>query len=218
MPKRKIVNKKDAVLNELAAKLKSLPKKSAPIKLNFKKIKNLDELYEKDEEQEETDREEPDLTNLNLRNLEFTQFSDLLEGSGAPALERRALAVPRPIFVGGMPQTGTAASEETNGDKFKYVPGTADANEPKYIPTAESWGTPAERINMETLGRRQEFFPQANQKALFERASESKGFSSQNVETFGRVERFDIEKAGRRNPFERPEAKYEKYKPKLPKN
>ena len=214
MPKGKIADKfvKKKISNN---KLNSLFKN---FKIDKEQPVNLDKL---EELEEELDEEEQENSKLNLQNLEFHQFMNALEETepGSPALERRAMAAPRPIFVGGMPQGPISDNgEEGSKDGFKYVPGAVDANEPKYIPTAESWGTPAERINMEILGRRQEFFPQANQEAFFERASETRGFSSQNVETAGRVERFDIERESRRNPFEREEAKYEKYKPKLPKS
>ncbi|MCX6749188.1 MAG: hypothetical protein NTW17_00380, partial [Candidatus Pacearchaeota archaeon] len=190
-----------------------MPKKSLGKKTGKQNNKELGNLFKKfalkhqqrepaEEETEEETEEEIEIPNLNLNARDFTPM-DLSE-EGSPALERRALSSPRPIFVGGIPQGG--ANEGDNGeskDGFKYMPGTANANEPKYIPTSEATGTPAERVNMETLGRRQEFFPQANQEAFFERASESRGFSSQNAERFERTERFDIEKAGRSNPFER---------------
>ncbi|MCX6749167.1 MAG: hypothetical protein NTW17_00270 [Candidatus Pacearchaeota archaeon] len=206
-----------------------MPKKSPDKKTGKQNNKKLGNLFKKfalknqqresaEEETEEEIEEEIEIPNLNLNARDFTPM-DLSE-EGSPVLERRAMSAPRPIFVGGIPQ-GNASGDADEGESkngFKYVPGAANANEPKYIPTSETAGTPAERINMETLGRRQEFFPQANQEAFFERASESRGFSSQNAERFERTERFDIEKAGRSNPFERQEAKYEKYKPKMPKS
>ena len=41
---------------------------------------------------------------------------------------------------------------------------------------------------------------------------------SANQERFERPKRFDVKKAGRENPLERSEAKYEKYRPKLPRS
>jgi len=205
-----------------------MPKKSLSKKTGKQNNKELGSLFKKfalknqqkeskEQETEEDIEEEIEIPNLNLNARDFTPMN--LSEEGSPALERMALSAPRPIFVGGIPQgPATDADEGESKNGFKYMPGAANANEPKYIPTSETAGTPAERVNMETLGRRQEFFPQANQEAFFERASESRGFSSQNAEKFERTERFDIEKAGRSNPFERQEAKYEKYKPKMPKS
>jgi len=208
MPKKKVINEKEKMLKELARELKSSAKKIGP-------IKDLEEIGEESEEIKEEN--EKKIQSLNLRDFGFTQLEDLSEESSAPVLERRALAAPRPIFVGGIPQGTTAdASEKGRNDEFKYVPGAANDNEPKYI-GSDPTINPIERVNIRDAGRRPDFFSQTNQKALFDRVPEVREFQSQDLERIERVERFDIENAGRRNPFEEREAAFQRYKPKVPK-
>ena len=58
--------------------------------------------------------------------------------------------------------------------------------------------------------------PEVNQESFSERFSESRNFQSQTekYERTERMERFEAEKAGRRNPLELDDRRY---KPKLPK-
>ncbi len=162
--------------------------------------------------------EKPD-SDLDLRSLEFHQFMHGWDSeANTPVLERIAgTQVPRPIFVGGIPQgPANTGNGRESGDDFKYVSGLEQSNEPKYLGPPEAVRGSGERIRFEDVGRNGKFFPQTNQANLFEGASEAKSFGQpQSFERFERAERFDVEKAGR-NQFERPEAKYEKYRPKLP--
>jgi len=209
MPKAKAKSQKKAQLpeDELSELLQKSLKKTA--------------------EQEETgveeglDEKEKELDkNINIESLEFHQFMNLETGeAGSPVLERIAGSqVPRPIFVGGILQgTSTAANAPESGDDFKYMPGGETRNEPKYLGPPEAMRGTAERVRFEDVGRKQEFFPQINQESFVEGASEARIFSQpSSMERFERAERFEIEKAGRRDVFERLEAKYEKYRPKLP--
>ncbi len=213
--KKKVVNKKEDMLNELADKLKASNKKpeSGELDLLFNNFKN-----SKASEESELEEDVGDST-LDFKNLEFHQFMELSKDSEtrAPVLERIAGSVPRPIFVGGVPQRSTGTENNEVKDEFKYVPGAADALEPKYIPTAEVVGNPMERIDTETLGRRNEYIPRIDQGAFFDRVSMAPGFNqnSQTQERIERVGRFDTERAGRRDPFEKEGS--ERYKPKLPK-
>jgi hypothetical protein len=198
---KKDSKKKEQALNELAESLKSSIKKSQTNKVN---------------EVEESDLEEDvDDKSIALQNIEFHQFMNALETEpGSPALERMALSAPRPIFVGGMSQAGI--EEDDSKDGFKYVSGTGNANEPKYIETNEPSGNPMERVNINSMGRRPDSFSQVDQNALFKN-SELKRFESQDTERPERVERFDAEREGRKNSWERQESTFERYKPKVPK-
>ena len=197
-------------------------KKNQEKKITEKQLSELGSLFknpETEEHEEESElEEEVDDSNLNLQALEFHQFMELQEGqtAGAPALERIAGSQPRPIFVGGIPrETGTTTSGGADsGDEFKYVPGTAGNGEPKYFAEPGIRDAP-ERIDFMRAGRTTGFREEINQERFFMQ-SEPK-IESQSLERFERPQRFDIEKAGRKNPLERPEAKYEKYRPKLPK-
>ena len=108
MPKKKskTEEKKDKILEEVAAKLKSI------------------------EDEKESELEKDTEINLNsLREMEFSQFIPSSEPSEdrAPVLERIAGSQPRPIFVGGIPQTSfSMLNEEEKTDESKYVPGRAE--------------------------------------------------------------------------------------------
>ncbi|KKK53526.1 hypothetical protein LCGC14_3093900, partial [marine sediment metagenome] len=70
------------------------------------------------------------------------------------------------------------------------------------------------QINLMEAGRRQpETFQATNQQAFFEQFSERKSNESPMVEKTRGTERFDAEKVGRRDPFEREDRKY---RPDLP--
>lgn len=211
MPKKKKISEKDAakkeeILKELAESLKS------------KKAAEIEELDEKSGEESELEED----IDSGFRDLEFQQFMSPVEKGRKPVLERIAESQPRPLFVGTIPQGVTAepSGNGTNGDDFKYMPGTNNREEPKYLESDSHISIETRRIDTFSAGRQTEPFSNLNQQAFFEGASEIKqrGFESQRVERFERAERFDTERAGRQNTFEREEVKYEKYKPKLPKS
>lgn len=163
---------------------------------------------------------EEDSEPVNLSERDFSQFiSQPLEiESGSPVLERvTGEQVARPVFVGTIPADTRAI--DNSGDReenFKYVPGADEPEGPKYVGPQETAGSFGERVDVMGLGRRQEVIPNVNQEALFEGASESRRFQSSAIERAERPERFDVAQAGRRDPFEREDVKYQKYKPKLP--
>lgn len=162
------------------------------------------------EEEVQSGKEEPDMTNIDLKNLEFNQFMNLSENQsekGSVALERMALSAPRPVFAGGL-QLGTG--EE--GDEFKYS-NTHGADEPKYSASPDSKMERAERIDS---GARQSYFLPTNPEFLFQRVADSRLSSDSSPERVERVRRFDSEKEGKMNRFEREEEKYKEYKPKVP--
>jgi len=216
MPKKKSktqkknISKKNKILEEIADKLKEIKDKELSDEEEFEK--------EKIEESEKSGLEED--IELNLRDLEFHQFIQPSEETSTPVLERIAGSQPRPIFVGGIPQTSqTIPGEEKESDEFKYVSGRGGDNEPKYIEQDSRISREPERVDFARAGREPtEIFPKINQQAFFEQATEEKNLPSSNVERTWRAERFDIERAGRENPLQRQETKYEKYKPKTPKS
>ena len=172
-----------------------------------------EEVNMKEHEEESELEEDVEDSNLNLQPLEFHQFMQLQETAetGAPVLERIAGSAPRPIFIGGISRE-TGISSENNGSKEElYGSRVSEDTEPKYSSEPGTEYVP-ERVDFTRVGRTDSFREEINQERFF-RESEPR-IESQNQERFERVERFDIEKAGRRNSFERPEEKYEKYRPK----
>jgi len=209
MPKKKSteaeedISKKDKILEEVAAKLKS--------------IEDKDVLSEEDKaDQDEEDEEQEEDTELNLGDLEFSQFMQSSEPlmDKAPVLERIAGSQPRPIFVGGIPQTPIGISgEEEKTDEFKYVPGGTGNDEPKYIASDSRISAEPTPIDLMKVGRKQTgMIPQVDQETFFMR-SEPQQTELSTPERTWKAERIDIEKAGRRDIFEKEDVKY---KPKLP--
>ncbi len=192
---------KDRILRELAIKLKALEEeeKSTPKK--------------KDREESELEREAD--VNLNLRDFEFQDFARFSDESSSPVLERIAGAQTRPIFVGGIPQGSNTNSDEKESDPFKYVPGNNANGEPKYIDSDSHIRAIAERVDFNRIGR--EGPTEINQEAMFVQSQEAR-FESQFQEKFESAERFDAGKNRKKHPFENEQAKYDKYKPDLPKS
>ena len=214
MPKKKSktekndISKKDKILEEVATKLKSIRDKDI---LSEEDKSNQDEEGEGQEEDQE----------LNLGDLEFNQFmqsSELLEDR-APVLERIAGSQPRPIFVGGIPQTPVnVPGEEEKTDELKYVPGRTGNDEPKYIAPDSRISAELTPIDLMKVGRKQtELIPQVDQETFFMRSEPHSQIESPTPEKVWGAERIDIERAGRKDPFEEDDTKYKNYKPKLPK-
>jgi len=198
-------------------------KKSKESKEEFdiKELDELDKLFDKDSlseedkaDQNEEDEEQEEDTELNLGDLKFDQFIQPmhLEDIKAPVLERIAGSQPRPIFVGGIPQTPVGVSgEEEKTDEFKYVPGGTGNDEPKYIADSRISTEPTP-VDLAKVGRRPiGMVPQVDQET-FSMRSEPQIEPSTPERTWG-AERIDTERAGRRDIFEKEDVKY---KPKLP--
>ena len=209
--------------------------KESKEKFDIEKLDELDKLkFDKDvlsEEdkagQDEEDEEENDVNedvgspDIDLRNLEFSQFMQSSEPSGdrAPVLERIAGCQPGPVFVGGIPQTPfTVPGEEEKTDEFKYVPGRAGDDEPKYIASDSRISTELAPIDLMKVGRKQTGMTSQVDQEAFSMHSERQQTASPTFERAERAERIDIEKAGRRDVFEENDARFKNYKPKLPKN
>ena len=205
MPKKKKEKpEKEEELEELAAMLKE----------------NSDSVEQGEEVEESELEKDVDDSNLNLQNLEFHQFMQLQDSreAGAPALERIAGSAPRPIFVGGIPRETTASGGADSKDEFKYVPGAENNNEPKYVERSEHY-MESQNVDLTRIGKTRDTISQANMETSFQQAPELRQFGSESParERTWAAERIDVARAGRRDPFERPEEKYEKYKPKFPK-
>ncbi len=200
MPKTKIKNQQKISEDELSELLqKSLKKRGAEEQENIEELENPEE-------------------NIDLRALEFHQFMRPDREAGAPVLERIAgNQTPRPIFVGGIPQG--PIEEERNGDNFKYVPGTANTNEPKYVESSAQIYMEPQHADSARIGRTKDVISQTTREISIQQAPELRqwGFESPASERTWAAERIDVERAGRRDPLEKEEVKYEKYRPKFPK-
>ena len=137
---------------------------------------------------------------MNFGNMEFNQFMQLPKSSDgkSPVLERVAREAPRPIFVGQVSQGARADTKEEDSDDFKYASSNAEKNEPKYIGSSEHIYHESERVDINQMGRKPESFSPTNQETFFKQSSEAKS-TSQNPEKAWRVDRFEVEKAGRKN-------------------
>mgnify|MGYP001571125362 FL=1 len=208
MPKKKSKNKseKEKILDEIAVSLISVQNEES----------ERDNMDLSNDKSEESGLEED--VELNLLDMGFHQFMQPSENVRAPILERIAGEQPKPIFVGGIPQGPATNLITEEKDDFKYFSGGNNTNEPKYLGSDSHISAETRPINILDAGRRHNIMPEVNQQAFFERASETKNFQSENVERFERTERFDTERAGRKDPFEKDNVKYEKYRPKLPKS
>ena len=210
------------------ANLKKKQEKKIPEKKE-RELRELEDLFEKSAEKSKTQKHErheesgeseleEDFGNqsLSLQAPEFHQFMHLSgeQESREPVLERIAGSAPRPIFVGSSRgSSATISNGNSSEDEFKYTSGTGDANEPKYF--SEPGITSPEKIDFSRVGRERitGFREEISQERFFMQ-SEPK-IEPVSSERFERPERFDVERAGRRNQFEKEERKY---KPKLPKS
>ncbi|MEK6912875.1 MAG: hypothetical protein AABX26_02875 [Nanoarchaeota archaeon] len=206
-------NEKKTLKGKSVAKSKKNEKIDADIASlikNQKKHEKKENLLGESELEEDLEED----AEMNFGNMEFNQFMQLPKSSDgkAPVLERVAREAPRPIFVGGIRQGREADSKDESSDDFKYASSNAEKNEPKYMGSSEHIYHESERVDTNQMGRKSESFSPTNQETFFTQSSEAKS-TSQNPEKAWRVDRFEVEKAGRKNPLERDELRYEKYKP-----
>lgn len=195
-----------------------MPKKSKSQKKTGMSEDELSDLFQKSLRErptnEEVDEEKID-RDINLESLEFHQFmgADSSE-AGSPVLERIAgTQVPRPIFVGGIPQGPTAATNNgESGDDFKYMPSINQPGEATYTGSTHV-DTETERVDFSRIGReRSELRGWESWNASERLSAREQSFSQGGVERTGVVRGFDTSVAGRSK--EREEIKYEKYNPK----
>lgn len=156
-------------------------------------------------------------TNIDLQTLEFHNFFQSDNNSKTPVLERIAGSqVARPIFVKEISQNQTNAGRIEADDEFKYVSNTENRNEPKYVDYQEAITNPLERIDSTKVGRKREFVHNINREAFFEEMRYPEVSQSSNKEGFQRVEKLDVEQAGRKDPLESRDINYKKYNSKMP--
>lgn len=151
---------------------------------------------------------------LNTKTIDTSRLQDLWEDiswSEAPSLNKIAIA---PSFVTSGTEIRRTQTPETelnpnDSDPFKYqIGGGSSKDEVKYIATTQIRAAP-QFIDVKEVGRvkEQEF----NQQAFFAESSEigQRGFVSSGVEKYAMPERFDTEKAGRKDPLKKDDLKYE---------
>lgn len=191
-------------------KKKNTKKKETNKKTDKNVLKELAHSLKFSEEPEEKISEDEE-NELNLKNFDFIPSIDS-EESSAPVLEKIAGSGPRPIFVGGIPQSMNQIQGEDKSDPFKYVSGQNSGDEPKYIDSDSHIRTEMERVDFNRIGR-EEFRPEIKQENMFMHSQEA-NLESQFQEKVWAAERFDVERERRKDRSERDD----KYKPDLPKS
>lgn len=156
-----------------------------------------------------------------MGNLDFNNFVERfnIEDSSAPVLERITGGEAGPTFI--PLQSVQGASEQRglpgeNSGEATYIPSNQNSNEPKYSSSSAQIYTVTERFDMGDVGRTNINEFSESSKQLFFSPSRESEFVSNNPEKMRRVERFDVERAGRENPLDEFDSKYKKYDPDLP--
>ena len=162
---------------------------------SLKSSKEKIELDESELEEELTKGSDDD-----LEKVEFHEsMRDLSSETKAPVLERIAGSAPKPIFVGTIPQGAQAGASSKNGGEdngIKYVASNERKDEPKYVGSTEIYREP-ERVDFEKIGRERQGIPSnIRQEAFFKSSTEAMAESSQ-IERTRRIDRFEVENAGR---------------------
>lgn len=181
------------------------------------------EADENEEKSEEGEDEESELEEELKQGFDDFQFNNIswpsTSESDAPVLEKIADEQPSPVFVGTIPRrpAGISGEENEEGAEFKYVPGSEQDGEARYITTPSGVNTQPERVDFSKIGR-----GSLNVSAPPRRVSAAESYApkveSPMPERAFKPERIDTERAGRNdldNPNERDDIKYEKYKSRL---
>lgn len=172
-----------------------------------------DEEKEEEELESSAEAEKREISNIDLKNLEFQQFMQVSDEGGAPVLERiEGMQQQQPVFFGGIPQTSPTSFErkDDEDDSFKYISSSGGAEDIKYMESGSRISNSPERVDFGNVGRESGAFTNLREAGF---TPSETNVSSQTVERTFRTERFDVEKAGRENPVKIDESKYKIYKP-----
>jgi hypothetical protein len=177
-----------------------------------KKIPEEDEEPEEDESEEPEDSEEESGLEEEIEedsHIEDFQFREFIQPTeSAPVLEKIAGAPRIGFSLSGWESLSTPEATETGeeGDPFKYsVGGGGEEGETKYVSTTTQLSTAPTHVDFEKVGRR----PDTTQEAAFTSSSEVRDASPPAQEKYEPARRMDVEKAGRRDPLETEERKYD---------
>ncbi len=185
----------------------------------------LEEALEDEKSEDANEDAEPE-TELNIeeiddiKNLDFSRFTQRMQtlDMKAPVLEEitEEQEGPRFIRTGGTTPVGSQSGEDS--DEFTYIPSNTqnEENETRYVPSEQISASPQrinpmkERINVTGFNAPspETFFTQSRE------ASFGGGWTAEKIRT--QPERVDPRKAGREDPFQQEERKYEKYEPDRP--
>jgi len=174
-------------------------------------VEEVDENAEDLEEVVETEKQE--ISNVDLKNLEFQQFMQPSEEAGSPTLERiEGMQGQQPVFFGRVPQSSPESfgRNDKEDDGFKYVSSSESAGEVKYIGSDSRISSSPERVDFGEVGRSSGAFVNVGEAGF---TPSETNVSSPTVERTFRTDRFEMEKVGRKNPNEIDKDKYETYKP-----
>jgi len=199
------------------------------------KGKEIDELEEDTEEvedkeeiedssEEESKEVEESDSELEEEVLEDTpiDFSGLQNwiasgSSRAPVLNQVEID---PGFIGPgfgiAPERAHRPMDEEISDSFKYHIGGSQNGETKYITDTAHINSSQERLDFTTVGRTSE---RRFEQGGFFTSSKEIGNGSENIEKYvvpDNFNSFNVESAGRKDPFKRPSKDEVKYDPKLP--
>ena len=166
---------------------------------------------EKDDSEEGLEEELEDIEIPEIQNLEFSSFIQPIIEESAPVLERLAGPQGTGFSLSGWEALSSPVSSEgtiEEDDPFKYSVGGGEEGEVKYVSSEQAGATP-DKLDIGKIGREQSIIPEVNQGAFFTQSSEARVGEPPSVEKYEPAQRMDTEKAGRRDPFESEDKKYE---------
>lgn len=178
------------------------------IELDADKFKEIVKQAEKSHE-EISSLEGGILSNKPIDTSRMQNLWEEISWSEAPTLDKIANAPTIVTSDARRAQTQqTETQREESGGVSYTIASQQNKDQAQYIPSTQI-RTNAEIIDTREIGRTQE--RQFNQQTFIQESSElsQKGFVSANVEKYRPVDRFDTEKAGRRDPLKRDNIKYE---------
>lgn len=178
--------------------------------------KQIDEESSEDEVIEDSEEDVSELEEeiLDENQLDFSQIQNLENFSfGAPVLDQVEIA---PNIIGL--EHGLASEpihkplDEDSSDPFKYKIGGGKNDEATYVSSDAQMSNTSGTVDFSQIGRDEQWH--RNQNTFFMSDHQRKNGDS-GIEKYTVPENVDVNKEGRRDPFKRPEMKYD---PKLPKH
>ncbi len=217
---RKVINKPASFRAE------EKPKKRTIDFRKFERVKESKEISKDTEESEEVSELEEEVKTPKSFSGEFDDSSFLeilknLKSDSSPVLERITRAPETPLFGWASSESDDANNKVRNNESFRYEGASSQqsnkSDEKKYIDGGAHVTIQPQRIDSTQIRRRPNDFAREISLDSFSEM-QSRGLSSKEENKYEGYEmppRADTEQAGRKNPFEREDKKYD---PRLPKH
>lgn len=161
------------------------------------------------------DEEEADLEQIveHLDEIDLSEFQKFMinQRPSSPSLTNINASPSEPVVLERNVEESShkpVFDKDKNPSEYEIGGFNKDDDQAEYTTNTAHMNTDLERVDMQNVGRNQDQFPNLNQEAMSMRHM-NQDRNSSNIENYTTPKNFDIDKAGRENPQDLPQEKYD---------